>query len=216
MTIVSRHREPAATTAATPVESVEPGQTVESVESAESAETVGTTRVRGLGPVLGVLRLSLGWIFLWAFLDKLFALGFATGRDAETGVVDRFGDAAWFNGGSPTNGFLSFGTAGPLKDLYGSFAGAAWADWLFMIGLLGIGAALMLGIAMRIATVGGIAMLVMMWSAALAPANNPFMDDHLVYALTMGVLLGVGAGHHLGLGDAWNRLPVVREHPWLR
>jgi thiosulfate dehydrogenase [quinone] large subunit len=33
----------------------------------------------------GVLRLAMGWIFLWAFLDKLLALGFATGRDPETG-----------------------------------------------------------------------------------------------------------------------------------
>ncbi|MGI8626498.1 MAG: hypothetical protein ACR2J5_08015 [Geodermatophilaceae bacterium] len=45
-------------------------------------------------------RLSIGWVFLWAFLDKLLALGFSTGRDGETGIVDRFGDAAWINGGS--------------------------------------------------------------------------------------------------------------------
>ena len=197
MTTVSRHRGTASNTA-------------------ESAETVEAVGARHLGPVLGVLRLSLGWVFLWAFLDKLLALGFATGRDAESGVVDRFGDAAWINGGSPTKGFLSFGTAGPLKDFYGSFAGAAWADWLFMIGLLGIGIALMLGVAMRIATVSGMAMLVMMWSAALAPANNPFMDDHLIYALTLGVLLGIGAGHHLGLGTVWNRLALVQQHRWLR
>ena len=52
--------------------------------------------------VAAALRLSLGWVFMWAFLDKTFALGFGTGRDGETGVVDRFGDAAWINGGSPT------------------------------------------------------------------------------------------------------------------
>ena len=190
--------------------------TAETVRAAAAPRTAEAASGRRVGPALGILRLSLGWVFLWAFLDKLLALGFATGRDAETGTVDRFGDAAWINGGSPTNGFLSFGTAGPLKDFYGSFAGAAWADWLFMIGLFGIGAALMLGIGMRIATVSGIAMLVMMWSAALAPANNPFMDDHLVYALTLGVLLGLGAGHHVGLGSTWNRLPVVRNHAWLR
>lgn len=198
MTTVSRHRGTVDTTAAT---------------HTGSGEQI-TAHL--LGPVLAVLRLSLGWVFLWAFLDKLFALGFSTGRDAKTGVVDRFGDAAWLNGGSPTKGFLSFATSGPLKGFYGSFAGAAWADWLFMIGLLGIGAALMLGIGMRVATLSGIAMLVMMWSAALPPANNPFMDEHLVYALTLTVLLGVGAGHQFGLGDGWNRLPFVRRHRWLR
>ncbi|WP_406830707.1 hypothetical protein ABEG17_17170 [Pedococcus sp. KACC 23699] len=190
--------------------------TVGSAADAASDDVVVEGISSRVGPVIGALRLSLGWIFLWAFLDKTFALGYSTGRDPKTGVVDRFGDAAWIHGGSPTKGFLTFGTAGPLKDFYGSFAGAAWADWLFMIGLLGIGAALMLGIGMRVATVSGIAMLVMMWSAYLPPDNNPFMDDHLIYALTLGVLLGIGAGHHLGLGDAWNRLPVVRHHRWLR
>ena len=48
------------------------------------------------------LRLSIGWVFFWAFLDKLLALGFATGRNPVTGVVDRFSAAAWINGGSPT------------------------------------------------------------------------------------------------------------------
>ncbi len=44
--------------------------------------------------VAAALRISLGWTFLWAFLDKLFALGFATGRDPVTGIADRFGPAA--------------------------------------------------------------------------------------------------------------------------
>ncbi len=66
-----------------------------------------STSTRVFRYVAAALRLSIGWVFLWAFLDKLLALGFATGRDGETGVVDRFGDAAWINGGSPTRGFLS-------------------------------------------------------------------------------------------------------------
>jgi thiosulfate dehydrogenase [quinone] large subunit len=162
------------------------------------------------------LRLSLGWVFLWAFLDKVFALGFSTGRDAETGVVSRFGDSAWINGGSPTMGFLKFGSEGPLSGVYQSIAGAAWADWAFMIGLLGIGLALMLGVAMRIATVSGVALLVMMWSAVLPPGNNPFMDDHIIYALTLVALMLAGAGETLGLGRAWNRLGIVRGHSLLK
>jgi len=166
--------------------------------------------------VAGVLRLSLGWVFLWAFLDKLFALGFATGRNPKTGVVTRFGDAAWINGGSPTLGFLKFGSDGPLSSFYQSFAGAAWANWLFMIGLFGIGLALMLGVAMRIATVSGVALLVLMWSAVLPPANNPFMDDHIIYALTLVALMLAGAGATLGLGQAWNRLDIVQRHSFLK
>jgi thiosulfate dehydrogenase [quinone] large subunit len=166
--------------------------------------------------VAGTTRLALGWVFLWAFLDKLLALGFATGRNPETGVVDRFGDAAWVNGGSPTLGFLKFGTKGPLADFYQGFAGATWANWLFMVGLAGIGLALVLGIGMRIATVSGVAMLVMMWSAALWPENNPFMDDHLVYALVLVMLLLAGAGKTLGLGRTWERLHLVQRYPILK
>ncbi len=166
--------------------------------------------------VAAITRLSIGWVFLWAFFDKLFALGFATGRDAETGVVDYFGDAAWINGGSPTEGFLSFGTKGPLAGFYQSFAGAAWADWLFMIGLLGIGVALMAGIAMRVGAISGALMLVLMWSAVLLPDNNPFMDDHLIYALVLIALMLVGAGHTWGFGRAWEKLPIVARNSWLK
>jgi thiosulfate dehydrogenase (quinone) large subunit len=177
---------------------------------------VGPSMTRPWKYVAAAIRLSLGWIFLWAFLDKLLALGFSTGRNAKTGVVDAFGPAAWIHGGSPTLGFLKFATTGPLAGFYQSFAGAAWANWAFMLGLAGIGGALVLGIGMRIATVSGVAMLVMMWSAALWPATNPFLDEHLVYALVLVMLLLTGAGKTLGLGQAWERLHLVQRHPILK
>ena len=151
------------------------------------------------------IRLSLGCVFLWAFLDKAFGLGHETaGKDA------------WVNGGSPTAGFLGFATKGPFSDVYHQIAGQAWADWLFMLGLLGIGAALMLGVAMRAATAAGVLLLVLMWTAVLPPANNLFMDDHLIYAMTLVLITALGAGHTLGLGHRWDQLPVVRRWPWLR
>jgi thiosulfate dehydrogenase (quinone) large subunit len=175
-----------------------------------------TSRQRALRYVLAVTRLSLGWVFLWAFLDKMFALGFATGVNPETGAVDRFGADAWINGGSPTEGFLEFGTRGAFADFYQSFAGAAWADWLFMIALLGIGLTLMLGVGMRIGAAAGAVLLVLMWSVALWPENNPFMDDHIVYALVLVALVLANAGHTLGLGKQWEKLPLVARHRWLQ
>ena len=151
------------------------------------------------------VRISLGWIFLWAFLDKLFSLGRAT--------VDGRG---WLDGGSPTEGFLTKGTAGPFKGAYESIAGAGWADALFMAGLLGIGVALILGVAMRIAAASGALLLVLMWTAVLPPANNPFMDDHLIYAMVLGILALTGAGHTLGFGRRWEALPIVQRIPALR
>jgi thiosulfate dehydrogenase [quinone] large subunit len=155
-------------------------------------------------------------VFLWAFLDKLFALGFGTGRDAETGVVDRFGDAAWINGGSPTEGFLKFGADGPFKGFYNDIAGAAWADWLFMLGLLGIGLALTLGITMRIASAAGALLLVMMWTVVLPPENNPFLDDHLIYAEVLVLLALTSAGRTFGFGRMWERVPFVTRHGILK
>ena len=169
---------------------------------------------------LAVLRIGFGLTFLWAFFDKLFALGFATGRsvDPATGAetVDRFGDAAWINGGSPTEGFLTFGAKGPFQDFYNSIAGDPWADWLFMIGLAGIGFALTLGIGMRLATISGALMYVLMWTVVLPPENNPVLDDHLLGAVTMIVLLLTAAGTTWGLGQAWNRTTMVRANHWLR
>jgi thiosulfate dehydrogenase (quinone) large subunit len=198
----------------TPPAAAAPGPGPVPVDAGPSTvPAVGSTAFRY---VAAALRIGLGWIFLWAFVDKLLALGFSTGKDAKTGVVDAFGPAAWVNGGSPTKGFLSFATTGPLAGFYRSFAGAGWADWLFMLGLLGIGLALMLGVAPRIATVSGVAMLVMMWSAALPPENNPVLDDHLIYAVTLVALLLCGSDKTLGLGQRWARLPLVSRHAALQ
>jgi thiosulfate dehydrogenase (quinone) large subunit len=150
-------------------------------------------------------RLALGWVFLWAFLDKLFGLGHETPSAR-----------SWINGGSPTKGFLANSPSGPFKDLYNNMAGNAWADWLFMIGLAGIGVALILGIGMRVAAVAGAALLVMMWSAVLPPENNVFMDDHLIYAAVLVGLALIGAGNTVGLGRTWSNLGLVKRNPWLK
>jgi thiosulfate dehydrogenase [quinone] large subunit len=151
------------------------------------------------------IRLSIGWVFLWAFLDKLFGLGHETASKA-----------AWIHGGSPTQGFLAFAAKGPFKGVYNNIAGQGWADWLFMIGLLGIGVALMFGIATRLAAGSGALLLVLMWSAVLPPENNLFMDDHLVYALALILVAALGAGRTLGLAATWERLRIVQQQPWLR
>lgn len=160
-------------------------------------------------------RLSIGFVFLWAFFDKLLALGYSTGTDRETGAIDRFGDAAWVNGGSPTAGFLS-GVKGPFQWLFEPMAGQAWADWLFMLGLLGIGVALMLGVGIRIAAASGAVLLVFMWMASLPLDNNPFMDDHLVYAIVLIGLAAVHAGDVVGFGHRWAHTDLVERHPVLR
>jgi thiosulfate dehydrogenase [quinone] large subunit len=151
-----------------------------------------------------VTRISIGWVFLWAFLDKTFGLGFATPAER-----------AWLEGGSPTSGFLG-GVDGTFAGFFNSMAGHAWADWLFMIGLAGIGLALVLGVATWISTVSGAALLVLMWMAELPLENNPFMDDHLVYGAVLVLLALLGAGRYYGLGAYWERLPFVKRAAILR
>jgi thiosulfate dehydrogenase [quinone] large subunit len=148
-------------------------------------------------------RLCLGWTFLWPFLDKTFGLGH------ETASAD-----AWISGGNPTQGFLSH-SAGPFSGIYQDIAGAGVVNVLFMVGLLAIGLALLLGIAMRPACIAGATMLMLMWSASLPPENNLFMDDHIIYALVLIGLAAVGAGKTIGLGERWARTAVVQRYSWL-
>ena len=171
---------------------------------------------RGARRVLAVLRMALGFIFLWAFLDKMFALGFATGR-LEDGSIDFFANgAAALNGGSPTFGFLNFGSRGPLASFYQGIAGDAWVNVLFLTALAGIGLALMLGIGLRIAAISGSILMLAMWSAALLPENNPVVDDHIIYALVLVVLALTAAGNTWGLGGRWSRTRLVQRFPILK
>ncbi len=96
-----------------------------------------------------------------------------------------------------------------------------------MLGLLGIGVALVSGVALRLATANGTLLLALMWAAEWPPArhlsngaasgsSNPFADYHLVYALLLIALAATSAGDTWGLGRRWAALPIVRDHPWLR
>lgn len=163
---------------------------------------------------LAVLRIATGFVFLWAFLDKTFGLGFATSPVK-----------AWIHGGSPTQGFLKSVAVGPFQSVFHAMAGTWWADWLFMLGMLGVGVALIAGIAVRISAVSGVLIMALMWFADFPPAQhtsagaasastNPLVDYHLIYALVLVVLAATYAGNTWGLGRIWARLPFVSRHHW--
>jgi thiosulfate dehydrogenase [quinone] large subunit len=168
--------------------------------------------------VLAGARVLTGFVFLRAFLDKTFGLGYATPAER-----------AWTEGGSPTKGFLSGVAVGPLESVFHDIAGAAWADRLFMLGLLGIGIGLALtaGVALRLAAAAGTVMMALMWAAEWPPAQhlpdgspgmstNPVVDYHVVYAVVLIALAVTAAGDAWGLGRRWARLSPVRRLPWLR
>lgn len=164
--------------------------------------------------IWGLVRISLGLIFLWAFFDKLIGLGFSTCLNEE-GKTEVMCDSAWLKGGSPTTGFLKFGTKGPLAGVYQAIAGSAFIDWLFMLGLLGIGTALILGIGMKLATYSGVLLLMMMWAGALLPEHHPFLDDHIIYSLVLLGLYHLKAGQWLGFANKWTKSKLVKKFPFL-
>lgn len=161
---------------------------------------------------LAVARLVIGWTFVWPFLDKTFGLGYATPSER-----------AWINGGTPAQGFLS-GMTG--EDAVSPFAGFfklfinPFGDVLFMLGLLGIGIAVMTGAGLRIAAWTGTLLMVFMymaeWPFFQAGNTNPFVDSHWHEALLLIIAAVTLSGDTWGLGKWWGNLPLVRKNRWLR
>ncbi len=161
--------------------------------------------------IWATLRMVLGFVFLWAFLDKLFGLGVSTCAGKAMGC-----SSAWINGGSPTDGFLSHATTGPFASFYHHLAGNWLVDTLFMAGLLVAGVGLLLGVWVRLASLIGIIMLLLMWSALLWPANTPGVDEHIIYAL---VLFGVALTdeHQVwGMRKRWAKSSLAKSYPVLK
>jgi thiosulfate dehydrogenase [quinone] large subunit len=158
----------------------------------------------------GVVRILLGFTFLWAFLDKTFGFGYATTKGWMFGAGE----------GNPTAGFLKFGANpnGPLHSFFTSLAptsASAPINWLFMLALLGAGVGLVFGVGMRISCIGAAVLLLSMY-LAVAPwakyedkggstvaSNNPLLDEHIIYSATLMVLMLVCAGRYWGLGRWW-------------
>jgi thiosulfate dehydrogenase [quinone] large subunit len=159
--------------------------------------------------MLAVLRIATGFIFLWAFLDKTFGLGFSTPAAQ-----------AWIHGGKPSQGFLnSPAVVGPLKPFFGAIASPA-TDILFMLGMLTIGVAVIAGIGLRVSAVVGTVILLFMYLAEWsfgpnAASTNPIVDYHIIFALALIIVAVLSAGDTWGLGRAWKKLTLVQKHRWL-
>ncbi len=155
--------------------------------------------------IWGALRIAMGWIFVWAFFDKLIGLGFATTADN-----------AWIAGGSPTLGFLKFGTGIIFGDFFQSLAGSAIVDWLFMLGLLFVGVALIFGVGVKLAGYVGALIMFLMWLALLPLANNPIIDDHIIYLIILLGFTVVDSSNWLGFGKRWASTNLVKKYKFLR
>lgn len=150
-----------------------------------------------------ILRISMGWLFLWAFFDKLLGLGFSTTYEK-----------SWIAGASPTSGFLQFGAKGFFADIFHNLAGSQVVDYMFMVGILCIGLSLLLGIGLRIACYGGMALSILMWLAVFPPQNNPIFDEHIIYVIGFfGISLEESTA--FSFTEWWRNTELVRRYPIL-
>lgn len=158
---------------------------------------------------IGVFRLVFGWIWIWAFLDKLFGLGFATASDR-----------AWINGGSPTIGYLSFGV-NPESPFASFFTETLVQfefilNFMFMGMLLFVGVTMLTGVLVRLGSVAGLIFSFSVYLATIPLANNPIVDVHVLYMLTFVMFIFTDAGRFLGLGDRFSSLDIVKRFPILK
>jgi len=152
------------------------------------------------GLTVAIGRIAIGVIYLWAGLEKIAvgdgkggffsAAGFlAHGTNGTLGwpfVTGTADPATVFN---PTHGFwvdLSTGSLMPLVNL------------LVVVGEVGIGIALILGIATRFASAMGTLMMLFFFFAAWNYSNG-IVNQHLTYAVVTFGLGVIGAGNYFGL-----------------
>ena len=143
------------------------------------------------------LRVSLGWLMFYAGFTK---------------ILDPEWSAAGFLNGAQT-----------FPEFYAWFAQPQmlpYTDLLNEWGLTIVGAMLILGIGVRLASVLGVAFMALYYFPTLqvpyAGEHGFIVDDHLVYALAFLVLAALRAGHIWGLEKWCLSLPICSRFPALR
>jgi thiosulfate dehydrogenase [quinone] large subunit len=152
--------------------------------------------VAGVVPLFTLLlRLSMGWIFIWSGFDKL--------------ITD-----------FSASGFLVNATQGPLKDLFVNMGESQTAlnivDPLVIWGQILIGFSLILGIFTRFGLFMAAIQMFLFYIAQLWPEHSPFMDEHIVYIGVFGLLGALGAGRVLGLDALIEKIQPVQKVPQLQ
>lgn len=148
-------------------------------------------------PLILLLRLGLAWVFLYAASHQVLVPGWSV-----AGVL----------GATKTFHWLFAPLTNP--------AIAGVLSFLVSYGHLLIGLSLLSGLMVRVSSIFGIALMLMYWMAHMdfpyiSDVNSLLVDDHIIYALVLGLLIATRAGHYFGL-DGWAAgLDQVRRSKWL-
>ncbi len=141
-----------------------------------------------------LLRMAMAWTFLYAASHQVFEPGWsATGFLAHTKTFHGL--------------FVLF--TGPVMGPIVSF--------LVEYGHLLIGLSLLVGLATRASSIAAILLMILYWMAHMdfpfiSNTNNFLVDEHIVYALVLGLLIVKHAGHVWGLDGWMSRKPVVKNN----
>lgn len=143
------------------------------------------------------LRVSIGWVFLWA-------------------AIHHFGDDHY------VAGFLSHTKT--FHPVYGALAQSAWlpvVSFFVEYGHLLIGLSLISGLMVRASAPFAILMMLLYWTAHMDfpfidNINNLIIDEHLINALLLGYLVVRHAGHVWGLDGLVAKLAIARQSNGLR
>lgn len=154
---------------------------------------VDNTRSRTL---LVLLRLSMAWVFLYAASHQI-------------------------GGGFSVTGFLTHTKT--FHGLFSIFTGPSVApvvSFLVAYGHLLIGLSLLVGLMVRVSSIFGIALMLMYWMAHMdfpyiSNPNNFLLDDHIVYAFVLALMIATHAGHIFGLDGWFAKRDAARDHKWL-
>lgn len=167
----------------------------------------GLTTSRALGVL--AFRVTIGWVFLFAGIEKLFLSGhaFDAGKFLQFGTL---GTAAGAVEGAVVNPTHQF-----WVDLAGNSAAMNIVNVLVPFGQVAIGLALIIGLGTRFAGVMGALMMAFIGIASWDFANG-IVNYHVVLAFSSLILALIAAGEIYGADAFVDETPIVKRAPALR
>ena len=145
-------------------------------------------------PLIFLLRLALGWTFLYAASHQVFVPGWTA-----SGFLEH------------TKTFHNFFTIFTAPSI------APVVSFLVAYGHLLIGLSLIFGLMVRVSSAFGIMLMLLYWMAHMdfpyiSDQNNFIVDYHIVNALVLGLLIVKHAGHVWGLDALAEKTPAVNKN----
>lgn len=132
-------------------------------------------------------------IFPYVLLAIRLAMGYMFTRVGWL-LLTQGGWDAWMDVG----GYLPQVVQGPLAGIMEGMWGNAFAMGLLITGSLVVGLALILGLAVRLAALGGAVMMVCFYLATIPPDSGA-INHYVLSILVLTVLSAAGAGHRWGI-----------------